>query len=299
MKYRIIYSKSINTLLRNFFRPFSAILPSTLKFPINGTFSVRSKRKDIPNFLITTNPTSYFSKKLFWDGIEGFEYNTVRIFCEFVKKAETFIDIGSNIGYYSLLASAINDKIRVHAFEPMPSAYEFLRENIKINGFSRITAVNTALSSSSGNATFYAITNEKFRTFPQLTGDGGLNSQHSGLRSKVSFEVIVDTLDDYVRRNKVNKVDIIKLDAEANEHHVLRGANMVLRDHRPIIQVEILKGHNENDVYSILKEFDYLYFLATEKGLMEVHDFTENTSYNVDYFLIPREKFDSTSFLII
>lgn len=298
MKYPLIYRKSINTLLRNFLRPLSAQLPNRFKFPVNGTFYVRG----VPGargFRVATNPTSYFSRKLFWDGVKGFEYPTVRIFCELIKDARVFFDVGANIGYYSLLACSIRKEITVHAFEPMPSAHAFLVKNAALNGFHNITPVKLALSGEAGWATFYSIVNPKFSSFPQLTGDGGLHAGHSGKRSKLTFEVQVDTMDEYLKKHPQLKVDLMKLDTEANEHHVLRGASNLLSVHRPMIQVEILKGHNEKEIETLMAPYNYLYFRAIQHGLMPVNGFSGNDTEFVDHFLIPAEKAGTIKHLII
>jgi len=289
MRFTIIYNKYINSLLRTILKPFSKLIPVQLKFPVNGTFTVRGN--NIPPFKVATNPTSWFSKKVFWDNVEGFEFNSVKIFCELAKKSNVFFDIGANIGYYSLVASAIRKtKIAVYAFEPMPSAFNYLVKNIEINSFTNIKPQKLALSDQKGFAKFYLISNEKFKEFPQLTGDGGLSQTHSGERTKNSFDVEIDTLDNFAKANLKSKIDLIKLDTEANEHKVLAGAKEVLSSHRPIIQCEILKNQIENELEAILKEWDYFYFRATEHGLDLVSTFKNNNTIFVDYYLVPKEK---------
>lgn len=295
----LLYNKGINCFLRNSIKPFSNILPDKLKFPINGEFTVRGN--GVPPFKMLTNPTSCVTKYLFWGNVEGFEFSSVKVFCEIVKNSKVFFDIGSNIGYYSLLASSINNKnIKVYAFEPMPSAYDFLIKNIEINHFNNINPQKLALSNEKGNATFYSIANDKFQDFPQLTGDGGLSSSHSGSRTKINFEVDINTLDNFVKDNLGDlKIDLIKLDTEANEHLVLRGSDEVLKNHRPIIQCEILKNQIEQEVESILKSYDYKYFRATDKGLVQVENFINNTTIFVDYYLVPSEKISQIQPFII
>lgn len=287
---KILYNKGINSLLRNSIKPFSGIIPDKFKFPVNGTFTV--KGNNVPPFKITTNPTSCVTKNLFWGNIEGFEFSSVKIFCEIVKNSKVFFDIGSNIGYYSLLASSIKNKdIIVHAFEPMPSAYDFLEKNISINEFKNIKAHKLALSNEKGKAIFYSIINEKFKDMPQLTGDGGLSKTQSGERTKINFEVNIDSLDNFVNENLNDlKIDLIKLDTEANEHYVLSGASLVLSNHRPIIQCEILKNQIEKEMEAILNKYDYLFYRATNNGLVLVSSFLNNSTEFVDYYLVPVEK---------
>ncbi|MDI1356500.1 MAG: FkbM family methyltransferase [bacterium] len=286
----LLYNPFINKLIRISLKPFSEILPARLKFPINGIFTVRGKK--VPPFKMATNQTSAVTKFLFWGNVEGFEYHAVKVFEELTKNSKVFFDIGANIGYYSLLASAIKNKdIYIYAFEPMPSAYQFLLQNISLNQYHNIKPMKLALSNEKGRATFYSIANPKFKELPQLTGDGSLNNAASGNSFKVNFEVDIDTLDNFVAGHLGNeKIDLIKLDTEANEHKVLAGADHVLRFHRPIIQCEILKNQIETEMESILADYDYLYFRATNKGLLQVTTFGNNNSPFMDYYLVPTEK---------
>ncbi|MBI3519880.1 MAG: FkbM family methyltransferase [Bacteroidetes bacterium] len=287
---QLIYNKDINSFLRNLLKPFAPIIPEKIKFPVNGTFTV--KGNGVTPFKIMTNPTSCVTKYLFWGNIEGFEFNSVKVFCELAKTSKVFFDIGANIGYYSLLASSIKKKdIVIYAFEPMPSAYDFLIKNIEINGFNNIKPQKLALSKEKGTATFYSIANEKFKNMPQLTGDGSLNKAHSNSTSKSLFDVNINTLDGFVDDYLGNlKIDLIKLDTEANEHFVLSGSHNVLSNHRPIIQCEILKNQIEIELENILMNYNYLYFRATDKGLIPVDSFQNNTTNFVDYYLVPEEK---------
>lgn len=145
--------------------PFRFILPNSVKIPVNGIFKVRSLK--LPPFFMKANPTSHSAKVLFWNGVEGFEYHAVRIFISLAKESNLFLDIGSNLGYYSLLASNVSKKsILCHAFEPMPSAYDVLCENVQINDYKNVIPHKIALSNYNGDAKFFMIVNEKFSTFP-------------------------------------------------------------------------------------------------------------------------------------
>ena len=127
----LLYDETINALTRSLLRPFRAVLPTSVKFPVNGTMMVRGK--SAPSFKMNTNPTNAVTKFLFWNDIEGFEFNAVQVFLKLLPQTNVFFDIGSNIGYYSLLAaSASNDSIETYAFEPMPSIYDYLVKNCKI-----------------------------------------------------------------------------------------------------------------------------------------------------------------------
>jgi len=56
----------------------------------------------------------------FWNGLEGFEPDTSRTLRFFFETTATFVDVGANYGFYSLLAALWNQVLRVVAFEPVP-----------------------------------------------------------------------------------------------------------------------------------------------------------------------------------
>jgi len=298
---QLLYQPTVNAIARALLKPFSNVLPARLKFPLSGEFTV--KGRTVPSFKMRTNPTSAVTKFVFWGDVEGFEYNAVQVFLKLVPKSSLFYDIGSNIGYYSLLAASLSkNKIKSYAFEPMPSAFDYLQQNISLNHFSSIIPVKLALSDSKGQATFHSIENPKFAGMPQLTGDGSLNGNSSQNPSKVTFDVEIDTLDNFAAQHAGDgKIDLIKLDTEANEHKVLQGAKTVLREHRPIIQCEILKNQIETELETALAGFDYLYFRATHAGLVPVEKLSGNTTAYHDHYLVPREKLNlirETGFLL-
>lgn len=288
---RIFYSPSVNIALSRILRPFSGIMPANYKFPVYGPFKVKIPGGTSLNY--NTNPTSYHSKLLFWNGFKGFEYNSSRIFIQFAKNAKCVFDIGANIGYYSLVANAVNPGVKVFAFEPMPAPNSYLKKNFEANNLRGYTVSNVAISNTNATATFYAISNPKLSFIKeQLAGDGGLSTGHSGNRSKQ--EVIVKTmrLDDYVAVNLDSEttIDLIKLDTEATEHWVLEGANNILANHRPIIMCEVITGQIENELQAILSKYNYQYFATSDNGLIKVESLVDTHINKTEYFFIPAEK---------
>ena len=102
----LIHTQPINTIVRTLVKPFSKIISKKLYFAIDGTIDV--KLTEGKRLAFTANPTSNLLRVLFWQGIEGFEYNEYKIFTELAKKSNCFFDIGANIGYYSIVAKLFN-----------------------------------------------------------------------------------------------------------------------------------------------------------------------------------------------
>ena len=149
--YSFLYNSQINWLLRNFCYFFKGILPE--KFQIHPSGTLRLKVEQHTSIFLKTNQTSYVSKQLFWNGAEHYEFTPV--FLGLVKKIDVFFDIGSSIGYYSLLGAKVNKHLQVVAFEPSVGSMAYLKSNIELNDFSsRIQAEALALSDRVGAVEF-------------------------------------------------------------------------------------------------------------------------------------------------
>ncbi len=285
-----IHNKTVNLFTRTLLKPFSGILPKKFHFAINGTITI--DLGEGKKMLFHSNPTSSVFNALFWGGVKGFEYSEYKTFTKLVPQSKLFLDIGANIGYYSVLAKKFNPGIVVHGFEPMPSASKYFKNNCAINGFNDIQVHQTALTNFKGEATFYTNINPKFPNETDfLYGDNSLNSAATGKISRVEIKVKTDTLDNFVKDNlkQGQIIDLIKIDTEGTENLVLEGASNVLAKHRPIIMGEIIKGFIEKETESIFKKNDYLFYEVNLNGLKKVNTL-EVQKGKLDFFFVPKEK---------
>ena len=131
-----------------------------------------------------------------------------------IRPGMTFVDVGANIGYFTLLAASLG--ARVVAYEPTLAVFERLRENVALNSFDNITVVNAAVAEKRGTLTLYASTDDPEAN--NLFGD----DDHP-------VEVATICLDDDLAERGVEKVDLLKVDVEGAEPLVLAGAIRLLR----------------------------------------------------------------------
>ncbi|MDZ4665006.1 MAG: FkbM family methyltransferase [Bacteroidota bacterium] len=285
-----IHNKGVNLFARTLLKPFAGIIPKKYHFAINGTITV--DLGDDKKMLFHSNPTSNVFNMLFWGGIKGFEYNEFKVFTKLVSRSKLFLDIGANIGYYSCVAKKFNPNIVVYGFEPMPSASKYFKNNCIINDFDDIKVHQTALTNFKGEATFHTNINPKFPNETDfLYGDNSLNSDATGIISRVELKVKTDTLDNFVADNlkSVQVIDLIKLDTEGTENLVLEGATHVLSKHRPIIMCEVIKGFIEKQMEVILNSNDYLFYAVNQNGLIKVNSLLVEKG-KLDFFFVPKEK---------
>jgi FkbM family methyltransferase len=274
-------------------RPFRSLLPIGWQIPVNGV--VRVRLPDGHRVKLAANPTSHMARMLFWHGFEGYEPDLLRVFMSLAARSSCIVDVGAALGYYSLVASRVNPEAHIVAFEPTPGTFGFLQTNIGLNGSTNIVAERIALSDSVGETDFFITTNPKFVGMPQLAGTSGLDSAGATRAGAVPerVSVTVDTLDRYAESALGGRrIDLVKLDTEATEDRVLRGAKRVLAEHRPIILCEVLPGRIEDAIRTALGGFDYLLNRVTPEGLLSVNDLRHGRDGTNDYVMIPIERLD-------
>lgn len=169
------------------------------------------------------------------------ELNDMGFLLHFLRKEDVFIDVGSNVGSYTILASA-EIGAKTISIEPVPSTFNFLTNNISLNNISDLVDVhNIALGSRNGSI--------RFTIHQDTVNHVAINNE------KDSIEVQVDTLDSVIReRNPC----LIKIDVEGYESEVLKGADITLKNHSLMALIVELNGSgrrygfNDNDIHQKL-----------------------------------------------
>ncbi len=138
-----------------------------------------------------------------------------------VGPGEIALDVGANIGWYSVLLDRLSvPGARIFAFEPDPESFRLLRSNLEVNGTTRVTALNVALGDTPGRAVLH-----RYR--------GTNNGRHTLLEGNTSggtVEVGVDTLKGFWDSKQLgaSPLRFLKIDVEGFECLVLRGAGDLL-----------------------------------------------------------------------
>lgn len=154
-----------------------------------------------------------------------YEISETEIFKSCLKPGMTVVDVGANIGYYTVMAAlAIGNNGHVIAYEPAPENFSFLKSNISLNKLSNVIAVQKALSDHSGIETLYLTENNK-----------GTHSFANNRKVKKSITVPTDTLDNSLEKMGTEHVDIIKMDVEGAEPMVISGMDKTLSQNPDVI----------------------------------------------------------------
>jgi FkbM family methyltransferase len=178
------------------------------------------------------------------------EPEIVELIRRYVPEGGTFVDIGANIGFHSLVAATVvGVSGTVVSFEPLPRLQQQMRNSIAHNNFKQVRVEPVALGSASGEATL-SLVEENI----------GASSIQNVAEDRVvgdSVTVPVRTLDSYLEI--VPRVNLIKIDIEGSEFEALKGAEKVLRNCAPVIVLEFSPHVYEKDyVGKSLALYEYL-----------------------------------------
>jgi len=162
-----------------------------------------------------------------------------------------FIDVGANVGFYSVSAAEYFRKAgpgSVHSFEPNPRALSALRRNSELNRFTNLNVNHQGISNLTGSLTLYIS--------PHAITCGSLQPVGAYLTQRI--EVPVTTLDDYASQRRGLKPGLIKIDIEGGELPALQGARRILERDRPYIIYEEFRGFCQAFGYTIRDIRSYL-----------------------------------------
>jgi FkbM family methyltransferase len=220
-----------------------------------------------------------------------FEPNEFHFLGQILKPGMTVLDVGANEGLYTLFsASRVGPAGRVVAFEPSSRERRKLQHNVTRNRLANVTVVPSAVGSSEGTAA--------------LQIASGVHSGHNTLGALVYDDapavgvehVPVERLDAVIDRLGVARVDVIKIDVEGAEMHVLEGARGTLASQRPILMVEAnddalrAQGASTAALFAFLRnELDYaiLIFSPVTGG---VEPLGEDSSASANIVAVPSER---------
>jgi FkbM family methyltransferase len=208
----------------------------------------------------------WIASQIYWRGWTGYEPETTCLFFRLATSAQTTLDIGAHVGFYSLLAAHANPSGQVFSFEPLPSLVNRLQRNIALNRLANVQCVPCAVGETEGTAELFYVANAVPSTSTLSTElkPDGLTRDLGEVRS---MPVPVITVDGFVQNNDLKRIDLVKIDTESTEPQVLRGmADTLHRDH-PTVLCEVLKeSRSEDALEEILRPLGYHYYLLTSDG---------------------------------
>lgn len=167
-----------------------------------------------------------------------------------LRPGDTFVDVGANFGYFSILASGlVQEPGKVMAFECNPNVASLLKENIQLNGCKNIMLYEHALGDQEGNINFFLSSAD--------TGHGSLDQAKNSRQISVQIHKYDDL-------NLECQVRLIKIDVEGAEYRVLKGMkNLLSSPSRPYVICEMSNkfegrgGDNVKDIMNYMDDLGY------------------------------------------
>ncbi len=175
----------------------------------------------------------------------GFEKVTMEIIRRFVRRGDTCVDVGANVGAVTFaLAQRAGSAGRVFSFEPGPPTFERLKNNLALNPqlHATITPIRRGLADLPGTLHWQECAHNRGNA---ELGDSGV-------------AVEVTTLDTFAASSHFPRLDFLKIDVEGMEFEVLKGAQATLQQFHPVIYFETMYEFEKRrgfDVFTSIENF--------------------------------------------
>jgi FkbM family methyltransferase len=233
--------KYADTFMMRFVPPFHTYSNPTYRVAKKGALRLHANMYD------------YNDWKAFW-GIKEHERENLY---KLAEKSKTVVDVGTNNGW--LLINMANMIAQnggfVYGFEPFPDTYKRCIKNIKSSNITNTEVFNMGCGETESTFEMEVILESN-------SGQNRIVEKSQRQPGKKTQQVTVTTLDKQL--SKLKKIDLIKIDVEGFELHVLKGAHNILQNHHPVLFMEInepLLKDNHTSPYEVLKllKHDYHY----------------------------------------
>lgn len=218
----------------------------------------------------------------------SFESSELAFVERFLRPGMTVLDLGAHHGLYSLLASKrVGRDGRVFAFEPSPRERRALRANLLLNYCRNVFVQGVALGAEEKEEDLFVVQGHQ-------TGCNSLRPPDA-LSATKPMRVQVVKLDNWLAKQKIDRVDFIKLDVEGAELETLKGAARLLeRRPRPVILAEVQDvrtkpwGYWAREIIAHLACKDYEWFRLREIGYLEPLEIS-SANFDGNFVACPRE----------
>lgn len=224
--------------LRKIYRVLSSFLPRTNL--------LKQVERNGMKYLVWSGED--IGKKLLY--LRKFEPDETSIFNLIIKPGDTCLDVGGNIGYYSLnFAKACEVDGKVYTFEPVERNILVIKLSILLNKFSNIEVVSAAVSDADGEVSLIVPEGDSAYAYIAQSMDANSSCVNS------------ITLDNFVDIKNIKKVAVLKVDVEGAEMKVLTGASKLLSDQAKcpnVVMVELANYFLNRFQSSVGQVVDYM-----------------------------------------
>lgn len=215
---------------------------------------VRRFETEVQGIKLWVDPASNFGKRVLGEG--NYESELTGVFHQLLRPGQTFVDVGANEGWFSMLAAkSVGPGGRVLACEPQERLWPVITKNIAANRFCNCQLFPFALSDKPGRT--------EIALYPSLnTGSSHIGTGKRRWEKMQQVELV--RLDAVLASLESRPVDLLKIDVEGYEHQVLLGAGQHLGTSIRAIVVELhppelrALGSSEEEVRALLASRGYI-----------------------------------------
>jgi FkbM family methyltransferase len=216
------------------------------------------------------DPNTFFAQ-VYVEGV--YEPGLVRYFKRILKPGMVCIDIGANVGFFTLLmAQRVLPSGTVTAFEAAPSTCDLLLRNVHLNRFSNVTVESLAVSDHCGTIDFHVGP----PGFDVYSSSGTITHSSASSQHFHTISIPSITLDDYLQKRDNPRVDIIKLDVEGCEFLAIKGMERTLESNPNLLLIiEFAEqttrgfGYHPNEMANWLFEKGWKLFVIKYSGKLD------------------------------
>ncbi len=227
----------------------------------------------VPNIKLRCHPDSYSAGAVVYCGL--YDYDDMNFLLRYLRAEDSFLDIGANIGVYTLLAASKIHSGSIYSFEALPKNYTRLQENIEFNQFKHVKTYAIAVSNQTGTV---ALNLAEGDSMPFIT--------HSATDTTIT--VPTDTLDNLLQNQSLANLTLAKMDIEGAEILALKGALSLLKQQRPYVWILEVNdtvshfGHQKQDLVDFLNSYGYnLYHYSADTNQLSSVSIKEQQGNNV------------------
>lgn len=187
-----------------------------------------------------------------------YEYEETKLVKRLVKSDFTVLDVGANIGYFTLIMA--RQARQVYSFEPEPRNFQILKKNVETNNIKNARLYNAAVAESSGSSTLHL-----------CDANRGMHRIYESKWCKAgAVQVPTVRIDDVIAAADFDNVGLVKIDVEGAELGVLKGMRKLLEEGKTTVLMEfhppsiVEYGAKPRDVYDFMTSLGYA--VRTAKG---------------------------------
>lgn len=202
----------------------------------------------ISNIKIRCYPDSYSAAAALYCGL--YDYDEMNFLLRYLRGSDSFLDIGSNVGIYTLLAASKIKSGLIYSFEALPKNYSRLTQNIELNQLQQVKPYAIAVSDFTGTT---ALNLAEGDSMPFMTDQVTDNT----------IKVPTDTLENLLKYESSANLTLAKIDIEGAEILAFKGAVSLLKKQRPYVWIMEINdavnnfGLQKQDVVKFLQDYGY------------------------------------------